>query len=201
MPDEDGITSRETDGGLEIELAAGRRKPVVPAIVGLILVANAVWLLASARLNIQSVQALAVGTFCALVGVLFLYIAVYNLLVRQMIIVHPGRIVAVRAAPLYRWELSFDASDIAEILCKSDGASTISSPSGPSRSRTYFGIQVVRHNGSRAWIANNITQAARANQLTEEICRAAGVTQSGTAGKPQIPDKSNTFSSPQPGRP
>jgi hypothetical protein len=166
---EPGITVERLSGGLQIHLAAGRRKPLAPAIFGIIATLTAIVLLLTTTADLAGALHLAFGLLILLIGGLFDYIAIYNLLVSQSITAHPGSVIISRHAPFYTWTKTFNAGDIAEITFKSDGASG----SGAAQ-KTYFGIQLKTRDGKTTWIANNISNANYAAWLAQEISRIAG---------------------------
>jgi hypothetical protein len=156
-------------GGVHLHLAAGRRKLIVPTVLGLILTGMAVALFFAPVADLFRVITIAFGSLILLMGGFLDYIAFYNWFVSQDVKVQSGSLVLARRVLFCHWGRTFNASEIAEIVCQKDGES--SSNSGV---ETFHGIQLKARDGKCTWLASNISQADYAAWLTDEINAALG---------------------------
>jgi hypothetical protein len=163
---EPGIACQPLDGGgLHLHLAAARRQPVVPSVVGLIFTGIAVALFILPKHDVMWIVTFVFGSFLLLPGVLFDYIAIYLWLVSQDVKVRRDSLVMERRALFFHWGRTFTVPEIAEITCKQDGNSGMT---------TFHGIQLKARDGKTVWLASSISQADYAAWLTDEIQDALG---------------------------
>jgi hypothetical protein len=156
-------------GGLHIHFKAGRRKLIPVTVIALIFTGIAVGLFLAPVPALERIITIALGALLLLPGAVLDYIVIYNWVVSQDVKVHPGSLVMERRALFFHWGRTFNASEISEITCKQDGAS-----SGSSGAATFHGIQLQARDGKCTWLASNISQADYAAWLTDEINAALG---------------------------
>ena len=150
---------------MHIQLAAARRKPIVPTLAGLIFTGIAVALFVLPKHDVMWIAAFALGSLLLLPGVLFDYIAIYLWLVSQDVKVRRGSLVMESRALFFHWGRTFDVGEIAEITCRQDGNSG---------GTTFYGIQLKTRDGKTTWLASSISQSEYAAWLADEIQDALG---------------------------
>lgn len=169
---EPGVVCQPLDGGgLHIHLAAARRKPIVPTIVGLLLTGIAVALFLVSVPGVMRIITFAMGSVVLLPGALFDYIAVFVWLVSQDVKVRRGSLAMERRALFFHRGRTFALREIAAITCQEDGSS---SSGGSPVVKTYHGIQLKARDGKTTWLANEISNSDYAAWLTDKINDALG---------------------------
>jgi len=175
---ERGITyQRFANGRLRIYFAAARNKSsvIVTVFIGLILAAIAIALAAWPDFHMSRDVALSIASIVLFAGVVFGFIAIFNLFVTEEIIVRYGSLTVERLAPMYHQERTFKLGDIADVFHKGEGIALFSYSLPPERKMGSYSLMLKMRDGELIRLATDINQRDYAAWLAEEIRDTLGV--------------------------